>query len=97
MGHTRRSFDEGFKLQVVRMVRDQGQSVVQVCRYMGVGKTAVHRWLKQSEMQVSVRQSINKRLTTEQRKIHELEAENLKLKQENDTLIKAAAIFVRGI
>lgn len=97
MGHSRRSFDEGFKLQVVRMVRDQGLSVVQVCRDMGIGKTAVHRWLKQNEIQVSGRQSINKRLTAEQRKIQQLEAENLKLKQDNDTLIKAAAIFARGI
>jgi len=41
----RRQFDTSFKLEVVRMVRDQGLSVNEVCRTMELGKTAVRRWL----------------------------------------------------
>ncbi|MCA1789402.1 MAG: transposase, partial [Thioalkalivibrio sp.] len=49
MERKRRSFDAGFKLQVARMVRDQGLSVGQVCRDMGLGETAVRRWVSQLE------------------------------------------------
>jgi len=47
MTRTRRQFDAGFKLQVVKMIREQGLSVSQVCRDMELGETAVRRWLTQ--------------------------------------------------
>lgn len=43
----RSTFDEGFKLQVVKMVTDQGLSVPQVCRDLDLGETAVRRWVQQ--------------------------------------------------
>ncbi|EUC18349.1 transposase IS3/IS911 family protein, partial [Burkholderia sp. BT03] len=43
----RREFDASFKLEVVRMVRDQGLSVSEVCRSMELGETAVRRWVAQ--------------------------------------------------
>ena len=45
MKQKRRAFDASFKLQVVQMIKDQGLSVGQVCRDMGLGETAVRRWL----------------------------------------------------
>lgn len=97
MDQVRRSFDEGFKLQVVGMVKEQGLSVAQVCRDMAVGETAVRRWIQQLETQVPSQQSTHIRPTAEQRRIRQLEAENLKLKQDNDMLKKAAAYFAREI
>ena len=49
MKQKRRAFDASFKLQVVQMIKDQGLSVGQVCRDMGLGETAVRRWLAQLE------------------------------------------------
>ena len=43
MTRKRRTFDAGFKLQVVQMVRDQGLSVGQVCRDMDLVESAVRR------------------------------------------------------
>ena len=43
----RRVFDASFKLQVVQMIRVQNLSVVEVCRDMKLGETAVRRWLVQ--------------------------------------------------
>jgi transposase len=40
---TRREFDARFKLEVVRMVKDQGLSVTDVCRSMDLGETVVRR------------------------------------------------------
>ena len=44
MSRKRRSFDTEFKLQVVKMIKDQGLSVGQVCRDMELGETAVRLW-----------------------------------------------------
>ena len=46
MKQERRSFDAAFKLQVVKMVQDQGLTVTQVCQELKLGETAVRRWLK---------------------------------------------------
>ena len=39
--------DTSFKLLVVRMIRMQGLGVVEVCRDMKLGETAVRRWVAQ--------------------------------------------------
>ncbi|WP_408259029.1 transposase [Paraburkholderia xenovorans] len=39
MTRRRRQFDASFKLEVVRMVRDQGLSVSEVCRSMDLVET----------------------------------------------------------
>ena len=52
MSRKRRSFDTEFKLQVVKMIKDQGLSVGQVCRDMSLGETAVRRWLAQFEAEL---------------------------------------------
>ena len=41
MTKNKRQFEASFKLEVVRMVRDQGLSVSAVCRTMQVGETAL--------------------------------------------------------
>lgn len=49
MSWKRRTFDAAFKLQVARMVRDQGVSVGQVRRDMKLGESVVRRWVAQLE------------------------------------------------
>ena len=41
----RRTFDAGCKLQVVKLIRDQGLSVGDVCRDMKLDASALRRWL----------------------------------------------------
>ncbi|MCB1966539.1 MAG: transposase, partial [Candidatus Accumulibacter sp.] len=41
MSQRRKTFDPGFKLQVVQLIKEQGLSVAQVCRDMSLGETAV--------------------------------------------------------
>ncbi|WP_410482482.1 transposase, partial [Ralstonia flatus] len=49
MARERRQFDASFKLEVARMVKDQGRSVSEVCRSLSLGETAVRRWVAQYE------------------------------------------------
>ncbi len=95
MDKKRRAFDEGFKLQVVKMITDQGLSVPQVCRDLDLGETAVRRWVQQYEAEQLGQAGIGKPLTSEQQRIRQLEQENRQLKMDNDVLKKATAFFAR--
>ena len=91
----RRAFDAAFKLQVVKMIRQQGLSIGQVCKDMNLVDRAVRRWLTQLDAETAGRPGIGKPLTAEQQRIRQLEAENRQLKSDNDLLKKASAFFAR--
>ena len=93
----RREFDTGFKLEVVRMVKDQGLPVSDVCRSMDLGETVVRRWVKQYQAELNGQPGIGKPLTVEQQRIRQLETENRQLRMDNDLLKKASAFFAREL
>ena len=91
----RRAFDAAFKLQVVKMIRQQSLSIGQVCKDMNLVDSAVRRWLTQFDEEAAGRPGIGKPLTAEQQRIRQLETENRQLKSDNDLLKKASAFFAR--
>ena len=93
----RSAFDDSFKLQVVKMIKDQGLAVPQVCRDLNIGETAVRRWVQQYEAEQMGEAGIGKPLTAEQQRIRQLEQENRQLKMDNDVLKKATAFFAREL
>jgi transposase len=97
MTRKRRVFDTDFKLQVVKMIKEQGLGVAQVCKDMQLGETAVRRWLGQHQAELSGQPGIGKPLTSEQQRIRQLEAEVRQLKMDNDILKKASAFFAREL
>lgn len=97
MKPTRRTFDTAFKLHVVKLIRDQGLSVGQVCRDMTLVESAVRRWLTQYDAEQGGGPGIGKPLTAEQQRICELEAENRRLREDNVLLKKASAFFAREL
>ena len=72
------------------MIRGQGRSVVEVCRDMKLGESAVRRWLAQVDAEQLGQPGIGKPLTTEQQRIRQLEAENKQLRGDVDILKKAS-------
>ena len=92
----RREFDASFKLEVVRMVKDQGLSVGDVCRSMDLGET-VRRWMKQYTAELNGQAGIGRPLTPEQQRIRQLEAENRQLRMDKGVLKKASAFFAREL
>ena len=94
---TRRVFEVAFKLQVVRMIREEGLSVGQVCRDMDLAESAVRRWVEQFDEEAAGRPGLGKSLTAEQQRIRQLEAENRQLKSDNEILKKASAFFAREL
>lgn len=97
MAHKRRTFDDSYKLEIVKMIKDQGLTVAQVCRDQSIGETAVRRWVQQYEAEQLGQAGIGKPLTAEQQRIRQLEQENRQLKMDNDILKKATAFFAREL
>lgn len=93
----RRRFDASFKLEVVRMVRDQGLGVTEVSRTMDLGETAIRRWITQVDAEAGGKPGIGLPLTTDQQRIRQLETENRQLRSDNDLLKKASAFFAREL
>ncbi len=91
----RKTFDPSLKLEVVRMINEQGQSVKNVSESMSIGTTAIRRWLAQYGAEQSGQPGIGKPLTTEQQRIRQLELENQQLRQDVTILKKASAFFAR--
>ena len=90
-------YEPAFKLEVARMVVDQGLSVGQVVNDMGVGRTAVNRWVEQYRAEQQGQSGIGKPLTVELQRIRQLEIENRQLRCDNDLLKKASAFFAREL
>ena len=97
MKRDRRVFDASFKLEVARMVRDQGLGFSQVSQTMSVGMTALRRWVAQLDAERKGDRGIGLPLTADMQRIRELELENRQLRIDNDILKKATAFFAREL
>ena len=84
MTKKRKTFDDSYKLEIVKMIKDQGLTVPQVCRDQNIGETAVRRWVQQHDAEHLGQAGIGKPLTAEQQRIRQLEQENRQLKMDND-------------
>lgn len=97
MTKQRKKFDTGLKLEVVRMIKEQGLSVQCVSQSMDIGQTAIRRWLTQYQAEQNGQPGIGNPLTTEQQRIRHLEVENRQLHMDVDILKKASAFFAREL
>jgi transposase len=97
MARQRKTFDPSLKLEVVRMIKDQGLSVQNVSETMDIGVTAIRRWLRQYSDEINGQPGIGKPLTAEQQRIRQLEQENRQLKGDVELLKKASAFFAREL
>ena len=97
MTKQRRTFDADFKLQVVKMIKEQGLRISQVCRDLDLGETAVRRWVVQYEAEQQGLPGVGLPLPPEQQRIRALEAEVRRLREDNEILKKASAFFARQL
>ena len=93
----RRNFTPDFKQEAVRLVLEQGLRVAEVCKALGVGETALRRWIEQWQAERTGQSASGAALTPEQRRIQELEAKVAQLERERDILKKSTAFFVKEL
>jgi len=94
MARQRRTFTAEFKLEAACLVLDQGYSTPDACRAVGVGPTALRRWVAQLEQERNGSTPASKALTPEQKRIQELEARVNRLEREKAILKKATALLM---
>jgi transposase len=88
----RRSFSDEYKTEVVELCRTSGKSIAQVARDLGIGETAVRRWVAQAEIDAGRRPGLT---TEEHTELVALRKENRVLREERDLLRRATALFAK--
>jgi len=92
----RKPMSPAVKAQAVQMIVSEERTVTQVCTLLGVGPTAVRRWVAQwrVEQKASGPRSASDAQADRQR-IRDLERTLAQLQEERDLLKKSIAFFVR--
>ena len=89
----RKTYTREFKLQAVRMLTDQGLSVAEVARLLGVGENCLRVWRAAAQQQGDAAFPGPGNLSAEQEELRRRRAEAARRRAERDLLKKAAAYF----
>ena len=94
MTRKRRTFTPEFKQETASLVLDQGYSIAQACTSMGVGESALRRWVQQLSDERQGVTPKGKAITPDQQRIQELEERCRRLEMEKSILKKATALLM---
>jgi transposase len=90
----RRAFTAEYKAEVVALCQTGSRSIGAVARDLGIGETAVRRWIAQAEIDNGQRDGLT---TAERAELSQLRKENRVLREERDILKRATAFFAKEI
>jgi transposase-like protein len=90
----RRSFTAEYKAEAVRLVEQSGKRIGVIARELGLGETALRRWVEQAEVDAG-RGAPGKLTSSEREELAHLRRENKVLRMEREILKKATAFFAR--
>ena len=93
MRKPRRKFTSDFKQGAVKLVLEQGMTRSKVAEDLGVNANIVSKWVREYQADGSDAFPGNGQLSSQDRKIRDLEEENRQLRMERDILKKATAFF----
>lgn len=91
----RRNLTDEFKAEAVQLVVAQGYPITKACEALGVGDSALRRWVAQWRAQQAEPPRSDVQIQREQRRIRELEARVMELEREGEILKKSTAFFVK--
>ena len=93
MGSTRRAFTEEYKASAVEFVINDGRSIADVARSIGVHEMTLGKWVKKARDE---RGEPDRLLNTDERaELERLREENRRLKMEAEFAKKVAAWFAK--
>jgi transposase len=90
----RRRFSAEYKAESVRLVQRSGKSIGQLALELGIGETALRRWVEQAEVEAG-RGPEGALKRNEREELVELRRENRRLRLEREILKKATAFFAK--
>ncbi len=87
-----RPYPEEFRQRAVELARLRQKPVSQVAAELGIAQSALHRWLKQADIDEGHAAGLT---TDERAELVRLRRANRVLEMENEILKRAAALFAR--
>ena len=92
----RKQYTKEFKLDAISLVLDQGFTIAEAARSLGIRANMLGRWIKENEADNNGQAFRgNGKLTPEQEEIRRLKIENKQLKLERQILKEAAVFFAK--
>ena len=95
MARVRRTYTREFKIEAVKLITEQGYSVAEAARSLGLHENLVRSWKQAFHDQGNQAFSGQGSLSPFEEEVRRLRAENKRLLAERDILKKAAAFFAR--
>jgi transposase len=93
MAKKRRNYTPEFKTEAVKLVTEQGYSVAEAARSLGIHETLLRSWRQALETQGDQAFPGHGKLPAIEDELRRLRAENKRLRAECDILKKATALF----
>jgi len=92
----RKQYIKEFKLDAISLVLDQGFTIAEAARSLGIRANMLGRWIKENQADNNGQAFRgNGKLTPEQEEIRRLKIENKQLKLERQILKEAAVFFAK--
>lgn len=92
----RKQYTKEFKLDAISLVVDQGFTIAEAARSLGIRANMLGRWVRESQADNNGQAFRgNGKLTPEQEEIRRLKIENKQLKLERQILKEAAVFFAK--
>jgi transposase len=95
MGKPRRTYTREFKAEAVKLVTEQGRSVAEAARSLGIRENLLRNWKRALAAEGGQPSPGRGNLPTLEDELRRLRAENQRLLMERDILKKATAFFAR--
>jgi transposase len=95
MARPRRTYTAEFKAEAVKLVTEQGYSVAEAARSLGVSENLIRSWKHALQAKGADAFPGQGRAPAAEEELRRLRAENKRLLAERDILKKAAAFFAR--
>ena len=96
MAEMRRQYTEEFKREAIRLVTEQGYSVSETARNLGINAHMLGRWKREFDTKGSTAFPGHGRMASAQEELQRLRDENNRLRMERDILKKALGFFASG-
>ena len=91
----KKNYDAAFKREAIRLVTEQGEKPAAVAKRLGIAGNTMYRWVSEYHRDGADAFPGKGHLKPEDAELSRLKRENEELREENEILKKAAAIFVK--
>lgn len=92
---TKKTYDQAFKRQVVQMIQEEGKTVPQVAKELGLHTNTVYRWVSEIKQDGGQAFPGSGQLKDDDKAIKALQKQIRDLQEENDILKKAMHYFAK--